>query len=60
MRHPIAIIIGFIVAVVLAWLGVEIVQEVDSRPDWADEAVWAVALLAWAFWSFGGYLNSRV
>jgi hypothetical protein len=59
MRSIVAIIVGFIVAVLLAFLGCLFVGELDGAPHWLCTALYIVAILAWLWWAFGGYLEGR-
>ncbi len=57
MRPIIAIVVGFIVAALLAWLGCAIVDELDGAPSFLCTAIWVLAILAWLLWAFGGLLG---
>lgn len=59
MRSIVAVVIGFIITVVVAWLLVLVTADIDGRPHWLSTVIWVVALLLWALWAFGGYLDRR-
>jgi hypothetical protein len=57
MRPILAVVLGAIVAALLAWLATVVIAN-TSLPSWLDIVAWVVALVAWLFWSFPRYFNS--
>jgi hypothetical protein len=58
VRPIIAVVVGFFIAILIAWLGVEIIEWIDTEsdgdmPDFLDTAWVVLCLVAWAVWAFG-------
>lgn len=56
MRSLLAVILGAVVAALLAWLATVVIDH-TALPDWLDIVAWVVALVAWLVWSFPAYLG---
>lgn len=56
MRPLLAIVLGAIVAALLAWLATVVIDH-TSAPSWLDTVAWVVAIVAVIVWSFPRYFN---
>lgn len=56
MRPLLAIVIGTIVAALLAYLATVVIDH-SSLPGWLDTVAWIVALVALIIWSFPRYFD---
>jgi hypothetical protein len=59
MRSLLALLVGGVVAVVLAYLATVVIDH-TKIPDWLDLVAWLVALVVWLIWAFPAYTSARV
>lgn len=56
MRPILAVVIGAVIAALLAWLACYVFEHTEL-PDWLCTVGWVVALVAWLVWSFPRYFS---
>lgn len=58
MRSIPALILGGVVAVLLAWLANVLIDH-TTAPQWLGVVAWVVAVVLWLIWAFPKYLTAR-
>lgn len=58
MRSLLALVLGAVVAVLVAWLAIVLIDN-TRLPNWLDIVVVIVAVIAWLVWAFPRYLGNR-